>query len=210
MTAAIRWSVCGLIALAFFIALGAVVAGRPPLAVDLEAAGLWFGRGTETAWWLTQTGYGLALSATGLLALGAAIVLRREVSGVVLTLIAQGCSQAAAAWFKTLFARPRPPHWLMHHEGGFSYPSGHAVTAVVFYGGLAAVAANSPLPLGIRRLVAIALAEAWPIGIVGIARRPRRALCDRRRGRTALGATWFCLVRAIESARAARRERIFP
>jgi len=209
VTAAIRWSLCGLIALAFFIALGAIVAGRPPLAMDLEAARLWFGRWTEAAWWLTQSGYGLALSATGLLALGAAIVLRREVSGVVLTLVAQGCSQAAAAWLKTLFARPRPPHWLMHHEGGFSYPSGHAVTAVVFYGGLAAVAANSPLPLGLRRLVAIALA-GWAIGIAWSRVALGAHYVTDVVGGLLFGTTWFCLVRAMESALAARRERIFP
>jgi undecaprenyl-diphosphatase len=199
-----RWSVCGLITLAFFIALGVVVAGRPPLAVDLEAAGLWFGRGTEAAWWLTQSGYGLALGAIGLLALGAAIGLRKEVSGVVVTLIAQGFSQAAAAWFKTLFARPRPPHWLMHHESGFSYPSGHAVTAVVFYGGLAAVAANSPLPLGVRRLVVFAL-TGWAIGIAWSRVALGAHYVTDVVGGLLFGATWFCLVRAIESARTARR-----
>jgi len=200
-----RWSVCGVIALASFTALGAIVAGRPPLAADLGAAALFFDRGTEAAWWFTQSGYGLALSVTGLLALGVAVVLRSGVSGVVLTLVAQGCSQATAALFKLLFARPRPLHWLIHHESGFSYPSGHAVTAVVFYGGLAAVAANSPLPLGIRRLVAFALA-GWAIGVAW----SRVALGAHNvtdvLGGLLFGATWFSLVRAIERARVARSE----
>jgi len=118
VSATMRWSISGLVALAFFAALGAIVAGRPPLAVDLEAAALWFGRGTAAARWLTQSGYWAVLSALGLLALGAAIVVRGAASSVALTLVAQGCSQAVAAWFKTLYARPRPLHWLPHHEGG--------------------------------------------------------------------------------------------
>jgi len=203
VTAATRWCVYSLVAFALFIALGAAVAGRPPLALDREAAALWFGRGTEAAWWLTQSGYWPVLGAVALLALAAAVVLRHGVVGVVLTLGAQACSQAAAAWFKTLFGRPRPMHWLMHHEPGLSYPSGHAVTAVVFYGGLAALAAHSPLPLGVRRIVIIALV-GWALGIAW----SRIALGAHNAtdvaGGLLFGSMWFGLIRAVESVRAAR------
>jgi undecaprenyl-diphosphatase len=99
-----------------------------------------------------------------------------------------------------LFARPRPLHWLVHHESGFSYPSGHAVTAVVFYGGLAALVASSSLPAGIRRIVALALI-GWGVGIAW----SRVALGAHNAsdvlGGLLFGVTWFCLVRAIERAR---------
>lgn len=204
MTATQRWSVCALVAFGFFIALGALVAGRPAVGPDLEAVSLWFGRWTEAAWWLTQSGYWPVLSAIGLLALGATVVLRRGVAEVVGLLVAQGFSQAAAAEFKSLFARPRPIHWLMHHESGFSYPSGHAVTAVVFYGGLAAIAAHAPLPLGLRRIIVLAFV-GWGVGIAWSRVALGAHYLTDVAGGLLFGTVWFCLVRAIEGALAARK-----
>jgi hypothetical protein len=42
------------------------------------------------------------------------------------------------------YAVARPDVWLDRHEPGFSYPSGHATTAVVFYGAWVAVLWTSP------------------------------------------------------------------
>jgi undecaprenyl-diphosphatase len=209
MNATQRWSVCALVAFGFFIALGALVAGRPAIGPDLEAAALWFGRWTEAAWWLTLSGYWPVLGAIGLLALGATVVLRRGVAEVVVMLVAQSCSQAAAAGFKLLFARPRPLHWLMHYESGLSYPSGHAVTAVVFYGGLAAIAAHSPLPLGLRRIIVVAFA-GWGIGIAWSRVALGAHYLTDVVGGLLFGTVWFCLVHAIERALAARKAGAAP
>jgi membrane-associated phospholipid phosphatase len=58
---------------------------------------------------------------------------------------------------KAIFRRIRPDDWLYHQELGFSFPSGHSCTAVVFYGGLIVYAWNVPLPDALRIAVSLVL-----------------------------------------------------
>ncbi|MBC5804416.1 MAG: phosphatase PAP2 family protein [Candidatus Eremiobacteraeota bacterium] len=204
MTTPLRWALAALLAFAAFLGLGALVARKPPLGADVEAADLWLGRGTEAAWWLTQSGYGIFLAALGLLALGVTIVLHTGVRRTLLIVAAQVASQAATGGFKIVFARPRPDHWLVRHEPAFSYPSGHAVTAVVFYCGLAAVALGLPIPRAARLVAGFALV-GWAIGVAW----SRVALGAHNvtdvLGGVLFGTAWFCVVAAVDALVRERR-----
>jgi undecaprenyl-diphosphatase len=63
-----------------------------------------------------------------------------------------------------LFHRSRPDAWLGIQERDLSYPSGHAVTAMVFFLGFALLAWYAPLP----RPVATAIVVMLGICVVGI------------------------------------------
>jgi undecaprenyl-diphosphatase len=127
------------------LALGAYVAGRPPGRIDLEAGAL---RGTAVPLAVFFTGLGRwpVLLGLGVLAFGIAMTLRTGLTAVVLLYGTQVISQAANALVKTAFHRARPDTWIVIKETDLSYPSGHAVTSVVFFLGFALLAWHSPLP----------------------------------------------------------------
>ncbi len=115
---------------------------------------------------------------------------------VVLAIIfSQVVSQGLVSLSKGLFARARPDVWLDRHEPGFSYPSGHATTAVVFYGAWVVVLWTSPLPAAVR-VCGTALLAGWALGIgwsriaLG-AHYPTDVI-----GGFLLGAAWFCFALA--------------
>ena len=66
---------------------------------------------------------------------------------------------------KNLFLRPRPAHWERVHETSYSYPSGHAMFAVVVYGLWAWFVWQSALPPLFRRVVT-PLLTAWALAVV--------------------------------------------
>jgi membrane-associated phospholipid phosphatase len=138
------------------LALGALVASRPPTRLDIEAGGL---RGTAVplALFFTSLGRWPVLLALGLVAAGVAWKLRTGLGAVALLYGAQLLSQGANALIKLLFGRSRPDAWLRIHEHDLSYPSGHAVTAVVFFVGFALLAWHAPLPRPLAAAIVIAL-----------------------------------------------------
>jgi membrane-associated phospholipid phosphatase len=152
----------GLCAL-LFVALGIWVTHHPLSRLDLLGAAV---RGTNDplAIVLTNSGYGVALSVLGIGTIAAAMALRVSVKIPLAILISQIVSQAVVNLIKGLFARPRPEAWLFRQEPGLSYPSGHATTAIVFYGAWLVVLWNSPLPLPVRAGGVVVLA-AWALGI---------------------------------------------
>ena len=156
------WIVALVCAAAVFV-LGALVANRPPTAVDVAAGSL---RGTAVplALFFTALGRWPVLLGLGVVAAGTAVALRTGLTAVGILYAAQIASQGANAAVKLLFHRHRPDAWLRIHETDLSYPSGHAVTAVVFFVGFAILAWHAPLP----RPVAGALAAALLVCAVGI------------------------------------------
>jgi membrane-associated phospholipid phosphatase len=127
------------------LALGAYVSGRTPVTLDVEAAQL-RGEAVPLALFFTALGRWPVLLLIGAAAIGVALSLRSGLAAVVTILVAQLLSQGANTLLKLAFHRSRPDAWLRIREVDFSYPSGHAVTAIVFFAGLALLAWHAPLP----------------------------------------------------------------
>jgi membrane-associated phospholipid phosphatase len=125
-------------------ALGAVVAPHRPKLLDVQAMRL-RGRGTPLAVLFTRSGYWPALSAICAIVVAAAFATRTLSLFVVVLGAVQLLSQGAVDGVKAIFRRLRPDDWLFHQELGFSFPSGHATTAVVFFGGLLLFVWSTPL-----------------------------------------------------------------
>jgi membrane-associated phospholipid phosphatase len=158
-----RLMAAGAVCLVLFVGLGLFIVRHPLPRLDALGAGL-RGMNVPLATVFTVSGYGTALTLLGLGAVAAALGLRLPLKIPLAILVSQAVSQALANGSKDLFARARPDAWLYRHEPGFSYPSGHAVTAVVFYGAWAVVLWMSPLPPA-ARLGGTALLAAWALGI---------------------------------------------
>ncbi len=139
------------------LALGSVVAHRPPAGVDV-AAGSLRGHAVPLALFFTGLGRWPVLFGLGVVAAATAVALRTGLTAVAILYAAQIASQGANAGVKLLFHRARPDAWLRIHETDLSYPSGHAVTAVVFFVGFALLAWHAPLPRPVAgALVAVLL-----------------------------------------------------
>lgn len=158
--ALIAIAVCALAAVG---ALGSLVARRRPMLFDVQALRL-RGNGTPLAVLFTRSGYWPALSTIcgGLFA--AAYLTHTAAAFVVVLGALQLLSQSAVDGIKAAFRRLRPDDWLFHQELGFSFPSGHATTAVVFFGGLLFSVWSVPLPPELR-IVASAGLAIWIAGI---------------------------------------------
>ncbi|HEV2736945.1 MAG TPA: phosphatase PAP2 family protein [Candidatus Elarobacter sp.] len=155
-----------IVALACVIAafvFGALVAHRPPTPVDI-AAGSLRGHAVPLALFFTSLGRWPVLLGLGVVAAGTAVALRTGLTAVGIVYGAQIASQGANAAVKLLFHRARPDAWLRIHETDLSFPSGHAVTAVVFFVGFAILAWHAPLP----RPVAAAIVAALLVCAIGI------------------------------------------
>jgi membrane-associated phospholipid phosphatase len=159
----VRLAVAACCCLASTLALGIYVAHRPLTALDVESIAL-RGHATPLAILFTRSGYWPTLFAGSIvLAVADASVL----GGLGFVLVLAGtqiASQAASDFTKRRFKRTRPDDWLHRKELGFSFPSGHATTAVVFYGGLVLFVWNVPLELPIQ-IALSALLAVWIAGI---------------------------------------------
>ncbi|MEO7038960.1 MAG: phosphatase PAP2 family protein [Candidatus Elarobacter sp.] len=145
------------------LALGAFVSSRTPTRIDVEATAL---RGTALplALFFTSLGRWPVLLVLAAVAAAGAAATRSNVVLVAIVFAAQVVSQGANALVKLLFHRARPDSWLLIRETDFSYPSGHAVTAVVFFVGFAILVWHAPLP----RPAAFALVGVLTVCAVGI------------------------------------------
>ena len=132
MTEQRLWGVA-VAAFVLFACLGAYAAGRVPTTLDANAARFFFGQATPVAAFFTLLGRWYVLAALAAAAAAVTIVVRGDLRVVVLLVVSQVASQGVVAWVKDVFARARPNRWLVVHERDYSYPSGHAVTTVVFY-----------------------------------------------------------------------------
>lgn len=153
-----------LIFAAAFVVLGVLVASTHALArLDLAAVGV-RGQATATAAIFTLSGRAIPLVVLGLLSLLAFLVFRQPLWIPVAIFASQLASQGAVELVKHVFARARPDDWLLTHDLGFSFPSGHATTAIVFFGTWLLVVMVLPTDRPIKFVLAAALL-AWMIGI---------------------------------------------
>jgi len=176
------------------LALGAFVAHRAPTPLDLAGASL-RGHGVPLALFFTALGRWPVLLSLGVLALGIAFSVRADAAPVLVLLGTQVASQGANALVKTGFHRLRPEAFVLIRERDFSYPSGHAVTAIVFFIGFGILAWHAPLPRPLQLLltgvlVACALGIPWSRVALGA-----HYVTDVAGG-LAFGTAWLCAAAA--------------
>src|SRR5258708_7811666 len=145
------------------VSLGAYVAHRPLAPFDVELNAL-RGRGTRFAIGFTRSGYWPALTFVSAIFFAVDFNVRGGITFAVVLCATQLLSQWTAELMKDVFRRIRPDDWIYHQELGFSFPSGHATTAVVFFGGLLFFIFTSVVPPEVR-LIAAALTLIFIAGI---------------------------------------------
>jgi membrane-associated phospholipid phosphatase len=151
------------IAFALFVALGFLVTSMPPSSLDIATASL-HGHGVQAAIVFTESGRFLALAVIGLIGVAMLGALRIPWWFGAGILVSEAASQGTIELIKLAFHRARPDYWIVYHESGFSYPSGHASTAIVFFGSWLLIVVMSPLPKAVK-YVSAAIIFAWMIGI---------------------------------------------
>jgi len=113
---------------------------------------------TASCWWPS-------LVALGVAALVFAAFVPAWRPRVVFSVLTTAVAWQASDAVKNVFARTRPEYWLLHQETSASYPSGHAMFAVVVFGLWSYYVATSALPLGLRRVLSILIA-LWGVGVI--------------------------------------------
>lgn len=151
------------VALALFLALGFLFTTMPFSRLDVAAAALQ-GHGVQAAIIFTESGRFLPLLLLGLIGIAALAALRLPLWIGAGVLLSQITSQGVVELIKHLFHRARPNHWLVYHEPGYSYPSGHASTAIVFFGSWLLIILMAPLPRP-AKIVCAAVLFVWMLGI---------------------------------------------
>jgi undecaprenyl-diphosphatase len=144
--------------------LGSSVSEQPPAGIDLTGralAGHWAHIAlifTASCWWYVLVSLGIAAI---VLAVVAPAWRARVIFAVLTTLVAWKASDA----IKDVFGRLRPEYWVLHHETSASYPSGHAMFAVVVYGLWSYYAATSSLPQPLRAVLSGG-AALWGLAVI--------------------------------------------
>lgn len=164
MTARLRAAIIALAAALLCGLLGTGVSTQPPIGIDLAGRAL-AGELPYVALAFTASCWWFSLVALGVGAIVLAVIVPawrpRVIFAVLTTLVAWQASDAV----KNLFMRTRPSYWILHHETSWSYPSGHAMFAVVVYGMWSYYFATSELPRPLRTILSAAWA-LWGIGVI--------------------------------------------
>lgn len=152
--------------LLFFVGcltLGRLVCGHALLPWD--AAGVRLrAQATQLALAFTATGRTPFLAPAVIVSVGIFAAARWPLWIPLAMLISQLITQGIAETLKRLYCRTRPDYWHVGKEAGHSFPSGHATTAAVYFGGWALVTALSALPVEIKAAIAAAFV-LWAIAI---------------------------------------------
>jgi len=147
------WVTAGLFFVAFAI-VGWYHSSRPPGRLDIAALALQ-GKGVFLAAFFTLLGRWYTVALICLAALAFAFAARVDLRIVVAVAASQLVSQGVVSALKQVFRRVRPDLWFIFQERDTSFPSGHSVTAIVFY-------------LALALLLASAHAAQNPIALVGV------------------------------------------
>lgn len=148
---------------AAFIAVGLVAIFMRASHYDVRG-GRFRGIGVRAAVIFTESGRWRALTALAIAGVLLFAIARWPLWVPVAIIVSQVVSQAVIEALKRLFRRLRPNDWLVRVERGYSYPSGHAATAVTFFCAWGVVLWESPLPLVARGVLASVLV-LWAIGV---------------------------------------------
>jgi membrane-associated phospholipid phosphatase len=148
---------------AAFIVIGLTFARKPWPSVD-RLGSLASGKALPLAIVFTRSGYTPVLTIVAIAGATVAIALRANFGAPAMLIALQLIGQFCAGGAKRFVARLRPEVWHFRRELGFAYPSGHAVTAMMFYPAWAAIAQRWPIPPALH-VAALALAALWALGI---------------------------------------------
>lgn len=157
------WCTSAIAALLFTALAFAVARARTLYRIDVRASAV-RGQWITAALLFTKSGRNATLSTLSAMSLAAALLLHTPLTMPLAIVVAQILSQAVAESLKRIINRARPDAWIGRQDTGLSFPSGHATTAVVFYGSWAVVTMLSPLPVAVKLPLAVALV-CWSIGI---------------------------------------------
>lgn len=150
--------------MAAYVLLGCAVSARQkPPAFDLFFAA-WGGKSLEFAWILTSSGLFFVLALIDVIALLGGIVQRRWLPRSIFAIVTDTSAWFVSDFFKAVFHRKRPAHWLLHQETSSSYASGHAMHSMLVYGLWALFFWRSSLPTPFR-LIASGALVIWILGI---------------------------------------------
>lgn len=146
-----------------FIAIAITVSVRPASRLELLGAAA-RGHATDLAIALTNSGRGPFLLAFSVVAFVAFLLARASVFLPIGIIVSQTISQGAVELIKHRLHRIRPDNWIAGRELGYSFPSGHATTSVVFYGAWLTLAIISSIPEPIK-IVCVIVLLCWMLGI---------------------------------------------
>ena len=181
--------------LAAFVLLGFVVSRMNHSVYDLRA-GTWRGTGVRVALILTESGRTRPLTIVGIAAFLIFAVMRWPLWIPAGVMLSQITSQAVIEAVKRVYGRMRPADYLIRKEYGFSYPSGHAASAVTFYTAWALVAWYAPVVLWVRGPLAVLLL-AWAVGVAWSRLALAAHFFTDVIGGALFGSGWMCLMVAI-------------
>jgi len=137
--------------------LGNAVADHPPSALDRAVRAL-AGGWPSVALVITASCWWYVLVALGIAALVLAVFVPAWRARVLFSLLTTLAAWQGSDAIKNLFVRARPPYWVVYHETSSSYPSGHAMFAVVVYGLWSYYVATSEVPQPLRGVLSAGLA----------------------------------------------------
>jgi undecaprenyl-diphosphatase len=164
VTARLRAAIVALVAALACGFLGSRVSEAPPGTFDRAGAAL-AGKLPALAFIFTTSCRWYVLVPLGIAAIVLAVIRpawrARAIFSIVTTLVAWVGSDA----LKNLFMRSRPPYWIIVHEPSWSYPSGHAMFAIVVFGLWSYYIATSEMPQPWRGILATA-AALWGAGVM--------------------------------------------
>jgi undecaprenyl-diphosphatase len=188
------WTACATFAV-LFVALGLAVAHRPPSWFDIRAVGF-RGQALGPAVALTTSGRAPFLLAFSIVMATIFAFARANVLIPVGVIVSQTASQGAVELIKHAFHRLRPDYWIVGRELGYSFPSGHACTSVVFYGAWLALIAFSPLPKPVKIALG-AIVAIWMLGIDWSRLALGAHYATDVIGGTIFGLAWICAIWAL-------------
>jgi membrane-associated phospholipid phosphatase len=174
-----------------FLALGELVTRKPALRVD--SAALFHSHATRVARFFTLSGRWMFIVAGFAVA---TYIFERTNRGLIIPamlVLSQMITQGLTELFKAHYKRVRPEYWIRGLDPGKSYPSGHAVTAMVYYCGWACVVAFSALAPDLKYALVVLLV-AWAVCVDWSRLALGAHYLTDIAGGTLLGSAWLCAV----------------
>ena len=178
-----------------FLFLGTFVSTRPLTRIDVDGRKV---RGAFPALALlfTRSGRAMPLLAIGIFATLGFYLLKKPLWIPLGISASQLLSQGFVELLKRRFLRERPDDWLARHERGLSYPSGHATTAIAFFGGWLLALADVQMPPAIKA-ASVAVLAAWMIGVAWSRTALGAHYLTDVLGGVLFGSAWMCAMLAI-------------
>lgn len=182
--------IASLLLFVLFVSLGISVSNKPLGALDARAI-VFRGQATRLAVVFAKSGRSKGVTLLCAISLATYALMRLPVWIPLVMILSQILSQTIVEIVKLRYRRLRPDYWLAGLEAGHSYPSGHAVTAIVFFAGWAFVAASSAAPPVLKEAAVAALA-LWAAGISWSRLALGAHYLSDVAGGTLFGAAWLC------------------